>query len=307
VAGYEREVERARIATGDELSGLIYHPAPNVLLALLDNPALDETKLTLLLARKDIPTEVLEEVGSRKALIKNYAVKRALMFHPRAPRLIGLRLLKDMYLMDLVQFALSSTASMELKRHAEEQIVARMPQLPLGQKITLARRGPGRVAGALVAEGHSQVLPVALDNPFLTEAHVLRALAREKVPTAVVQALAKHRKWSQFYNVRLALVRNPSAPISILLAFLPQLTVSDLRELAAPGIVAENLRKYLEAEVRRRMQASRKHAERELGAAETALTTQPQNDERAEKEKRRGEAERSAHGDRGPEESDNEA
>jgi hypothetical protein len=43
---------------------------------------------------------------------------------------------------------------------------------------------------------------------------------------------------------------------------LPELTVSDLRELAAPGIVPENLRKYLQAEVQRRMRASKKAAGR---------------------------------------------
>jgi len=39
-------------------------------------------------------------------------------------------------------------------------LLARLPQLPLGQKITLARRGPARVAGALLAEGHAQVISI---------------------------------------------------------------------------------------------------------------------------------------------------
>ena len=147
MAETEKDAERALTATGDELSALIYHPAPQVLLALLDNPAFDEAMLSLLLARKDLPAEIPEEIGTRKALLKSYSVKKALLFHPRTPRLIGLRLLKDLYLMDLVQFALSPAVSAELKRYAEEQLVTRLPQLPLGQKITLARRGPGRVAG----------------------------------------------------------------------------------------------------------------------------------------------------------------
>ena len=284
MAENEQEVERARTATGDDLKALIYHPAPGVLIALLDNPALDEPQLTLLLSRKDLPTEVLEEIGARKALLKSYTVKKALLFHPRTPRLVGLRLLKDLYLMDLVQFALSPASAVELKRYAEEQVLARLPQLPLGQKITLARRGPARVAGALVLEGHAQVMPIALDNPFLTEAQVLKALAREKVPTTVVQAVAKHRKWSQAYNVRLAIVRNPSTPISTVLNFLPQLTVSDLRELAAPGIVPENLRKYLLAEVNRRMIASHKSAVRDVQASMGSLTAQPYDKKSPKKE-----------------------
>ena len=304
--GFEQEIEQARVASGEDLDALIYHPASAVLLALLDNPALDETKLTLLLSRKDLPAVVLEEIGARKAFLKSYTVKKVLVFHPRTTRLVGLRLLKDLYLMDLVQFALSPAVSAELKRYAEEQVVARLPQLPLGQKITLARRGPGRVAGALVLDGHAQVMPIALVNPYLTEAQVLRALSREKVPTVVVQALAKHHKWSQTYSVRLAIVRNPSAPISIVLSFLPQLTVSDLRELAAPGIVPENLRKYLLAEVSRRMLASRKHAARDAEASARALTPQSQDEEGAEEKEHSREGKGCVNGDRRPKEADDE-
>ena len=300
----EKARDLARVATGEELSGLLYHPAPQVLRALLDNPVFDESKIVLLLARKDLPEEILEEIASRKVLVKSYAVKKALLFYPRTPRLIALRLLRDIYLMDLVQFALSPTASMELKRNAEQQVIARLPQLPLGQRIALARRGPARIAGALVAEGHTQVLAVALDNPFLTESQVLKALAREKPPVQVVQAIANHRKWSQSYNVRLALVRNPSAPLAMVLALLPELTVSDLRELAAPGVVPENLAKYLQAEVQRRMRASQARAAKLTQANRDGLPAKAQNDESAEKEEHRGERESGFHGNDGPKEPD---
>ncbi len=253
--------ERARTATGEELASLLHHHSPDVLLALLDNPALDETQLCLLLDRKDLPTEILEEVARRKALLKNYRVKRALAFHPRTPRLASMRLIRELYLMDLVQLTLLPGISAELKRNAEEQLIARLPQLPLGQKVTLSRRGTARVAGALLAEGHAQVLSVVLDNPQLTEAQVLKALSRDRLPLGVIQAIAQHRKWSHTYNVRLALVRHRSSTLSTILAYLPELTVSDLRELAAPGIVSENLRKYLLAEIQQRIRKSEKSAE----------------------------------------------
>lgn len=251
----EMDRERAKSVTGDELTALLHHVDAGILLAILENPALDELQLCMLLERKDLPGEVLEEIGRRKPLLKNYRVKRALSLHPRVPRLVGLRLLRELYLMDLVQIALSAACSAELRRNAEEQVLAKLPQLALGQKITLARRGPARVAGALLSEGHVQVLPIALENPFLTEAQVLKALSREKLSLRVVQAVLHHKKWSHSYNVRLALVRNPAAPLANILAFLPELTVSDLRELAAPGVVPPNLRRYLEAEIARRMRA----------------------------------------------------
>src|SRR5947208_10634349 len=250
--------ERALVANGDELAALLHHPATDVLLALLDNPAFDEPRLCLLLERKDLPGEVLEEVGRRKPLLKSYRVKKALCFHPRGPRLVTLRLIRDLYLMDLVQLALSPAVPAELKRNAEEQLLARLPQIPLGQKITLARRGPARVAGALLAEGHPQVISLVLDNPYMTEAQILKALSREKLPAPVVPAIIHHRKWSISYNIRIAVLRQPAAQLAPTLSYLRQLTVPDLRELASPGIVPESLRKYLQAEVQRRMRAGEK-------------------------------------------------
>ena len=250
--------DRALTAIGEELSVLLHHPDPSVLLALLDNPALDETQLCLLLARNDLPVEIIEEVVRRKPLLKNYRVKRALAFHHRTPRLASLRLIRELYLMDLVQLALLPGTPAELKRNVEDQLAARLPQLPLGQKVALARRGPARVAGALLAEGHAQVLSVVLDNAYLTEAQILKVLSREKLSPDVLRAITQHRKWSCSYNVRLALIRHSGSTLSSILAYLPELTVSDLRELAAPGIVSESLRKYLQAEIHRRTHISGK-------------------------------------------------
>jgi hypothetical protein len=261
MAGAEKNRDRALVASGDELTALLHHADPEVLLALLDNPSLEEMQLCILLERKNLPGEILEEVARRKPLLKSYRVKRGLAFHPRTPRLVTLRLLRDLYLMDVVQLTLLPGIPTELKRSAEDQLIARLPQLPLGQKITLARRGPARLAGALLAEGHAQIVSIVLDNAYLTEAQVLRVLSRERVTPGVVRAISQHRKWSISYNVRLALVRHPSSPLATVLAYLPELTVSDLRELASPGIVPESLRKYLQAEVQRRIRGREKSAQ----------------------------------------------
>ncbi|HLK04495.1 MAG TPA: hypothetical protein VKT53_08655 [Candidatus Acidoferrum sp.] len=245
--------DAARHARQEEFSAKVRDGSPDALKDLAQNPALNEEQALILLARKDLPAALVEEIATRKQLLKNYAIKKALVLHPHTSRLVSLRLLRDLYLMDLVQLTLAPGALAELKRNAEEQLIARLPQLPLGQKITLARRGPGRVAGALLAEGHAPVLSVVLDNANLSESHVLKALSRPKLAPRVVEAISQHKKWSQTYNVRLALVRQPSATLATILSVLPELTVSDLRELSAPGIVAENIRRYLLAEIERRL------------------------------------------------------
>src|SRR5262249_5431051 len=178
-------------------------------------------------------------------------------FHPHMPRTNGFRLLRELYLMDLVQFAMSPGVQPDMKIKAEEQVIAKLPQLPVGQKITLARRAPARITGALLAEGTPPVVKAALANPNLTEAQVLRALSREKLPAVVVQSISQDAKWSHVYNVRIALIRQPATTLTTILAFLPELTISDLRELVAPGILPENLRHYLQAEIGRRLGRSR--------------------------------------------------
>ncbi len=246
------DADRARAATGEEISALLHDAREEVLTALLENPHLDETHLCLLLERKDLPGTLLEGIASRKEWMASYRVKRRVVFHLHTPRLLALRLARQLYLMDLVQLSLQPGLPVELKRLAEELILARLPQLPLGQKTTLARRGSARVAGGLLLEGHPQVVRVALDNGFLTEAQVLRALAQEKLPAPVVSAIANHPKWSHVYNVRVALLRHPLVPPGRVLAFLPELTLRDLQELRTLGTLSANLRQSIRQEIARR-------------------------------------------------------
>lgn len=250
-----------RSASGEELVRLIHETLPPDLLPVLDNPSLDEKSLVLLLQRKDLSSEFLQEVLLRRQFLKSYQVKKALALHPHTPRTDGFRLLRELYLMDLVQFAISPGALPDLKIKAEEQVIHKLPHLPLGQKITLARRAPARIAGALLAEGQKQVVAAVLANPNLNEAQVLRVLSRDKLPPIVAQSIAQHEKWSHVYNVRIALIRQPSTTLTTILAFLPELTISDLRELVAPGILPENLRHYLQAEIQRRMRNSQRQAD----------------------------------------------
>jgi hypothetical protein len=239
----------ARTATGDELTALVNEAGGDVLPGLLENPALNESHLVLLLERKGLPGAILEQIAHHREWMRGYPVRMRVALHPRTPRLLALPLVRQLYLFDLAEACVQPSVPNEIKRLAEEQILAKMAQLPLGQKLTLARRGPGRVAAALVAEGHPQALPLALDNAHLTEAHVLKVLAREDLPAETPAAIAQHRRWSLQYNVRVALVRHPLTPLARVLAFLPDLTLRDLGDLCAMARVSPNLRQYLQHEI----------------------------------------------------------
>ena len=189
-----------------------HRAAEEVLRSLIDNPAFDETHVCLLLERKDLSGLLLEEISKRKTWRANYRVRLGLAAHPHTPRLIAMRLLRELHLMDLVRISLLPTSSMELRRLADERVLAQLPQLPLGQKLMLARRGSTRIAAGLVAHGPEQVARVALDNSFLTESQLLKTLAKQALPARIVAAVAKHEKWSKLVNIRVALLRHPHMP-----------------------------------------------------------------------------------------------
>ncbi len=247
--------ERASAGPAGELSSLIHETDENTLLVLLENPSIEEPHVIQMLERLDLSAKVLAAIAENGKWISSEGVRLRLARHPRTPRRFALALLRQLYLFDLVRLSLLPSTPAEIKRVAEELIVRRVPHLPVGQKLTLARRGPSRVVGALLAEGHPQAIKLALANAFLSESQILKVLAKPGLPERVVAAIAQHPKWSVQYNVRVALIRNPHTPVPVVLAFLPNLTVRDLQNLAALESVTPHVRKYIQRELSRRFGA----------------------------------------------------
>lgn len=246
--------EYARSAPSDELNSLVHEAAEEVLLALLENPNLEEPHITALLARLELSAKIVSAIAAEAKWVSRESVRLALARHPRTPKRIALSVLRQIFLFDLVRLSLLPSAPVDIRRAAEEIILTRVPHLPMGEKLTLARRGPARVAGALLAEGHAQAIKLALDNAFLTESQVLKVLAKSGVPERAVAAIAQHRKWSQMYNVRVALVRNPSTPAPHVTAILPDLQPRDLKDLAGLETLPPHVRRYIEKELQRRIE-----------------------------------------------------
>ncbi len=253
----DSRVVLARSASGDELKSLIHDAVEPVLLALLENPGLDETHVTLLLERLDLPATVLSAVAEKGKWTSSEGVRLRLARHPRTPKRIALAMVRQLYLLDLVRLSLLPSAPPDIRRVAEEIILTRIPHIPVGEKLTLARRGPSRVAGALLAEGHPQALKLALGNAFLKESQVLKVLSKPGITERVVKAIAQHAKWSCQYNVRMALVRNPHTPVPCVLVFLPNLTLRDLKEIAGMDGLASHIKKIIQQDLARRKDAAR--------------------------------------------------
>lgn len=260
----ELDRERARTAPQDQIPVLVHDTREEILRGLLENPQFQEIHVCLLLGRKDLSVLLLENIASRKEWMSGYRVRRALAFHPNVPHTIGVLLVRELYLTDLVQLTCSPSGQPALRHLAEALVLARLPQLPPAQKLMLARRGSSRIMGALLTDGSAEVLPAVLDSPLLNEGHVLKILSRVALSPRIVAAIAEHGRWSHVNSVRLALLRNPQAPLARVLSFLPTLSTLDLQVLSKSTSVPSHLQSHIRHELSNRMQhgksSSRKHS-----------------------------------------------
>jgi hypothetical protein len=243
------DTQSAHVAAREAIPELLASANEDALRSLIDNPLFDETHLCLLLERKDLSGLLLEEISKRKTWRANYRVRLGLAAHPHTPRLIAMRLLRELHLMDLVQVSLLPSSSMELRRLADERVLAQLPQLPLGQKLMLARRGSARIAAGLVAHGPEPVVRVALDNSFLTESQLLKTLARQTLSQRIVGAVANHEKWSKLVNIRVALLRHPQTPPACVPALVPGLPCREIEDLLEISRLPENVHARLREEL----------------------------------------------------------
>lgn len=254
----ESVTDGARSASGDELNSLLHAAQEEILLALLQNPHLDDTHVTILLERLDLPAAVLTAIAEEGKWTANEGVRLRLARHPKTPKRFAIAAVRQLFLFDLVRLSLLPSAPADTRRIAEEIILTRIPHLPIGEKLTLARRGPSRVAGALLAEGHPEAVKLALGNSFLTESQILKVLAKAGSPPRAVLAIAQHPKWSCQYNVRVALVRNPHTPAQSIAAFLPDLTLRDLKDVGAMDRLPAPAKQLIRRELERRSGAPRR-------------------------------------------------
>jgi len=254
---HDKEPSPKPLAQESPDASVLSFAPPETLAKLVSRGNLNDGEICLLLDRKDLPGAVLGEIVRNRALLRSYRVKRALAFHPHVPRTLALRLIRDLYTADLLRLSLAPAAVVDLRRIAEDQLLARAGQLALGEKIALAKQASGRVIAALIAEGNRRVIGPALQNPRLTEAQVLKLLAMEKLPAAVVSAIAMHPRWQPLPNARLALIRHPATPPELAVKLLALAPASHLKTLHGLKTLSAGVKQAIERELAHRERGSK--------------------------------------------------
>jgi hypothetical protein len=76
-----------------------------------------------------------------------------------------------------------------------------------------------------------RVIRALLDNIKLREEDVLIIANRKNMTPDVLDTIAKSRRWSEIYPIRLALAKNPKTPLSVSLSIVRYLRLFDIAEM----------------------------------------------------------------------------
>jgi hypothetical protein len=222
---------KAASAVGEASAAPFTSSTRDELIHAAANPALTEDLALALLKRADLPGEAIETLAKNGRVLKLRKVKMALVCHPQAPRHVSVPMARQFYSFDLMKVALSPTVPADVKVAADDVLIARLKTITMGERLSLARQGSGRVAGALLLDSEMRVIQTALENPRLSEAFVMQAVLRPGSGFTTAQAVAHHQKWSFRNEVRIALLRTEHLSLARALEFSRGLSPPLLRDI----------------------------------------------------------------------------
>lgn len=202
------------------------------LLAALRNPNLDSRHLLIFFKRRGV-AHLLTALSANKRLMESSSVKLALVAHPDTPPHIAQTVLPLLYIFDLLKLCLIPGVPADIHLAAERKIVQQLPTQPLGNKLTLARRGTAAIVEALLREGLQNIVEICLENPHLKEGSLHQFLTSSHATAENVSLVARSSRWKSRPNIRLAILKNPRTPLIWFTLFLPGLPAATKFDLLA--------------------------------------------------------------------------
>jgi len=235
-----------------DLERLVHDSSPEVLTAVAADSRLTEDLALALLNHRDLPREALEALSKNGQLARLRKVRMAIVVHPRTPRHVSVPTIRHLHTFDLMQVALLPSVPPDVKRAAEEVLIGKLAGISSGERITLARRSSGRVAGALLLDKEERILQAALANPQMTELSIVKALKAGRSTELLAPAVSRHQKWSYRNDVKAALLGNKDTPSARLIHLAAELPINLIKDILRNGKLSAQAKNSLLAVLEKR-------------------------------------------------------
>lgn len=123
-----------------------------------------------------------------------------------------------------------------------ESVWMALSRLTIAQKVQRAFKGSLTERTILVRERNKLVAGAVARSPRLTDSEVEAYAALRNVEEEVLRLIGANRTFMSKYPIMLNLVRNPKAPIGVVLPLINRLNVKDLKSLGSDRNVSETVR-----------------------------------------------------------------
>ncbi|MCK5914123.1 MAG: hypothetical protein KAG12_09605 [Desulfuromusa sp.] len=249
---YVQKLQAGLTASREELFQLILDVNTDFLQSLLRNPHINEDHLLILLKRHDLTEQLISAIHNKHKKTLSHRMILALSRNPATPGTLIRNLLPLLRLFELVDLCFIPGMTPDQKLAAERVILQRLPTTPLGSKMTLARRASANTVAALLKEGHPQVFEVCLSNPKLKEAAIYQFLRGAIASAETISMVARHNRWNQRPNLRLAILKNPKTPEIWFTLWLPKIDCHIVKQLLTSCRSNPARKKLFEVELKKR-------------------------------------------------------
>jgi len=245
----DRDIELASSGSEEDLRVLAHHPSDDVLSTLITNKNLTEDIALIIANRKNISPEILESLFNDIRWKSSYRITLALCKNPRTPQKISLTLIKSLKIFDIADLTRNKFVPISVKMKADAAIFEKIPSLPLGIKITLAKRAGSGVLMKLIEDGKKEVVTACLDCPNMTESEIYKIISKKTVSPRAIRQIADHPKWSCRYQIQQALILNIHTPLSRVVNFLKNIKTNDLKELYEAPELPSSTKPFIHSEL----------------------------------------------------------
>ncbi len=251
----QQRLSRAHTAQDEELWTLVRDTHPQVILNLTLNRSLNEEMAIYLAKTRTTPPEALGFLAGDIRFKDSYKLKLTLCRNPKTPPRVSFSMLKFLRTFDLGDLTRDQGVPVTIRQKIELMLTEKIPSMPSGVNIALAKRSNSTIVMAIIARGDNKVVNACLDSPVITETHLCEIINRRGAKPVIIHMISKHPKWSLRYAIKYSLIRNFHTPMAQVTHFIPDMKTTDLRELYCSESLPKSTRPFIFSELRERCQS----------------------------------------------------
>lgn len=238
-------IEYYKQCSHEELFAALSSANLKIIDACLENPALTEAHIIALLRNPYITPEIIRNICAMRQWTSKYNIKVALVHCPKTPFNISSEFVNYLFWRDLLNVAKNLKIDPRLRISAERLIIDRLQELSLGEKIALAKIASPQLIKALIKENDAKIIEELLKNPQIVEEDIIRIINIAK-DANILASIYNNKKWCFRYNIKKALINNPTTPLHIAANLLKSLLRNDLIAITKQLNLSPSLRREAE-------------------------------------------------------------